>query len=97
MQHYHTSTIVSRKLDASLRYLQLQIRTNCNPLLLSYDEWSFLVTLSWVKMLWHTEEMMQVEIQMKYNDIPLPRQQDCLLIDIFDSANPLEEAMVSFC
>jgi hypothetical protein len=51
MQHYHTSTNLSRKLDASLRYLQLQLGMPHNPLLLDYDTWGHLAPLSWVKML----------------------------------------------
>ncbi len=51
MQHYHTSTNLSRKLDASLRYLQLQLHTSHNPLILNYDTWGHLALLLWVKML----------------------------------------------
>ncbi len=36
MQHYHTSTNLSRKLDVSLRYLQLQLGTPHNLFLLDY-------------------------------------------------------------
>jgi hypothetical protein len=36
MQHYHTSTNLCRKLDASLRYLQLRLGMPHNPLLLDY-------------------------------------------------------------
>jgi hypothetical protein len=35
-QHYHVSTNLSKKLDASLRYLQLQIGTPHNPFTLDY-------------------------------------------------------------
>jgi hypothetical protein len=52
MQHYHTLTNLSRKLNASLRYLQLQLGTPHNPLLLDYDTWGHLAPLLWVKMLW---------------------------------------------
>jgi hypothetical protein len=52
MQHYHTSTNLSRKLDALLRYLQLQLGTPHNPFLLDYAVWGHLAPLSWVKMLW---------------------------------------------
>ena len=51
MQHYHTSTKLSKKLDASIRYLQLQLGTPHNPFLLDYDAWGHLAPLSWVKML----------------------------------------------
>jgi hypothetical protein len=46
MQHYHTSTYLSRKLDASLRFLQLQLGTLHNPLLLDYAAWGHLAPLS---------------------------------------------------
>ncbi len=37
-QHYYVSTNVSKKLDASLGYLQLQIGTPCNPFTLNYTK-----------------------------------------------------------
>jgi hypothetical protein len=37
LQHYNTGSSISKKLDASLRYLQLQIGTNIYPLDLPYD------------------------------------------------------------
>jgi hypothetical protein len=52
IQHYHISTNLSRKLDASLRYLQLQLGTPHNPLTLDFSKWNHLAPLSWVKMLW---------------------------------------------
>ncbi len=51
LQHYHTSTSLSWKLHASLRYLQLQLGMPHNPLTLDYDKWGHLAPLSWVKML----------------------------------------------
>jgi hypothetical protein len=50
-QHYHVSTNLSRKLDASLRYLQLQLGTPQNPLTQDFAKWGYLAPLSWVKML----------------------------------------------
>ena len=37
LQHYSTGSSLSKKLDASIRYLQLQLRTNICPLDLPYD------------------------------------------------------------
>jgi hypothetical protein len=50
-QQYHVSTNLSKKLDASLRYLQLQIGTPHNPFMLDYTKWGALAPLSWVQML----------------------------------------------
>merc|ERR1712086_1075303 len=54
LQHYNTGSSLSKKLDVSIRYLQLQLGTNICPLDLPYDTWSYLAPLSWVKMLWRT-------------------------------------------
>jgi hypothetical protein len=54
LQHYHTSTALSKKLDASFKYLQLQLGTPCNPLTLPFKQWGYLAPLSWVKMLWRS-------------------------------------------
>ncbi len=51
-QHYHVSTKLSKKLDASLGYLQLQVGTPHNPFTQDYSKWGELAPLSWVKMLW---------------------------------------------
>ncbi len=50
-QHYHVSTNLSKKLDASLGYLQLQVGTPHNPFTQDYSKWGSLAPLSWVKML----------------------------------------------
>ncbi len=52
LQHYHTLTVLSRKLDASFWYLQLQLGTPYNPLTLPFEKWGHLAPLSWVKILW---------------------------------------------
>ncbi len=48
-QHYHVSKNLSWKLGASLRYLQLQLGTPQNPLMLDFMKWGHLAPLSWVK------------------------------------------------
>ncbi len=50
--HYHVSMNLSKKQDTSLGYLQLQIGTPHNPLMLDYTKWGKLAPLSWTKMLW---------------------------------------------
>ncbi len=45
MQHYHASTYLGRKLDASIRYLQLQLGTPHNLLTLDYTKWGQLSPL----------------------------------------------------
>jgi hypothetical protein len=50
-QHYHMFTNLSKKLDASLGYLQLQLGTPHNSFTQDYSKWGCLAPLSWVKML----------------------------------------------
>jgi hypothetical protein len=65
LQHYHKSTALSKKLDASFRYLQLQLGTPQNPLTLPFEKWGYLTPLSWVKMLWHSLDKFNIQLQMK--------------------------------
>ena len=76
MQHYHTLTNLSRKSDASLRYLQLQSGMPHNPLLLNYDTWGHLAPLLWVKMVWQTLHHFDVHLHMAYPTIALPQERD---------------------
>jgi hypothetical protein len=76
MQHYHASTNLGRKLDASLRYLQLQLGTPHNPLTLDYAKWGQLAPLSWVKMLWQLLHHFDIHLHMEFSTISLPRERD---------------------
>ena len=82
LQHYHTSTNLSRKLDASLRYLQLQLGTPHNPLTLDYDKWGHLAPLSWVKMLWRLLHHFNIHLHMECQPIPLPRERDQVVMEL---------------
>ena len=83
MQYYHTLTNLSRKLDASLRYLQLQLGMPHNPLLLDYDVWGHLAPLLWVKMLWQTLHHFDIHLHMAYPTIALPWERDQVIMEIF--------------
>ncbi len=82
LQHYHTSTNLSRKLDASLRYLQLQLGMPHNPLTLDYDKWGHLAPLSWVKMLWRLLHHFNIHLHMECQPILLPRERDQVVMEM---------------
>jgi hypothetical protein len=82
LQHYHTSTNLSRKLDASLHYLQLQLGMPHNPLTLDYDKWGHLAPLSWVKMLWRLLHHFNIHLHMECQPIPLPRERDQVVMEL---------------
>lgn len=80
LQHYKTSSPLSRKLDMSLAYFQLQLGVNVYPLDLCYEDWHCMAPLSWVKMLWRTLQVTGFEIHLEYAKIPFPRKRDFLLM-----------------
>ena len=66
LQHYKSTSSLSKKLDASIAYLQLQLGVNVCPLDLCYEDWHFLAPLSWVKMLWKTLSVMGFELHLEH-------------------------------
>ncbi len=82
LQHYHTSTNLSRKLDASVRYLQLQLNTPHNPITLDYDKWRYLAPLSWVKMLWRLLHHFNIYLHIECATIPSPRERDQVVMEL---------------
>ncbi len=81
-QHYHVSTNLSKKLDALLGYLHLQIRTPSNPFLQDYNKWGNLVPVSWVKMLWKLLHHFKITLQMKFSTIAPPQESNKVIMDI---------------
>jgi hypothetical protein len=92
-QHYHISTNLSWKLDASLWYLQLQLGTPNNLLTLDFLKWGHLATLSWVNMLWKSLHHYNIQLHMSYPTITNPREQDHVIMDIFFS-NDLDSSII---
>ncbi len=81
-QHYHVSTNLSKKLDALLGYLQLQIGTPNNPFLQDYAKWGDLAPLSWVKMLWKSLQHFEITLYMQFSDIAPPWECNQVIMDI---------------
>ena len=82
LQHYHTPTNLSRKLDASLRYLQLRLGMPHNPITLDYNKWGYLAPLSWVKMLWRSTYHFNIHLHMECATIPSPRERDQVVMEL---------------
>jgi hypothetical protein len=71
-EHYHTLPIISKKLDMSLWYLQLQLGMTCNPFTLDYNKWGYLAPLSWAKMLWCLHQHFNITLYIDYPTIQQP-------------------------
>ena len=95
LQHYNTGSSLSKKLDASLRYLQLQLGTNICPLDLPYDTWSYLAPLSWVKMRWRTLQVSGFTVHLTYTPTPFPRRRDYLIMEYAMSKGATKEDLLS--
>jgi hypothetical protein len=98
-QHYHVSTNLSKKLDASLGYLQLQVGTPQNPFNQDFAKWGYLMPLSWVKMLWKLLHHFNITLLMSFPTIELPREQDQVIMEIIfsHSLNPPNIARLNRC
>ena len=99
LQHYHTSTALSKKLDASFKYLQLQLGTPYSLLTLPFEQWGYLAPLLWVKMLWHSLDTFKIQLHMKYSPLPFPQAQDQDIMEIIlDKASSTAEIQsLSWC
>lgn len=80
LQHYRTPSSLGKKIDITLHYLQLQVGYSGNPLLLDYTKWQHLATDSWIKALWESLHLFPIQLEMEYDDIPMPRQGDTTIM-----------------
>ena len=72
LQHYHTGSVISTKLDTALRLLQLHLGTEVFPFDLPYTTWSFLSLLYWLKMLWRTLWLFGITITLDLSHLIFP-------------------------
>jgi hypothetical protein len=87
-QHYHISTNLSKKLNASRGYLQLQVSTPQNPFTQDYSRWGKLGPLSWVKMLlWKSLYYFDITLHMLFPTIAPPQEHDQVIMEIIFSQN----------
>ena len=94
LQHDGASTIIGKKLQCSLHYLQLQLGTNAHPFLLDFAKWGFLAPTSWVTALWKSlSKHKEIHIHTNSLMIPFPWQNNTLLMSIFRKYTTCQEAL----
>jgi hypothetical protein len=98
-QHYHVSTNLSKKLVASLGYLQLQAGTPHNPFTHDYSKWGELAPLSWVIMLWKSLHYFDITLYMSFPTIKPPRECNQVIMEIMLSQDldPTKIVRVNRC
>ncbi len=86
-QHYHVSTNLSKKLDAFLGYLQLQVGTPQNPFTQDYSRWGELAPMLWIKMLWKSLHYFDITLHMLFPKIAPPQECNQVIMEIIFSQN----------
>ena len=76
LQHYRTTSSLGKKIDMTLHWLQLQLGTHHCPLRLDYEQWKHLATDSWIKALWESLSLFPIDLEIRFDEIPLPRRFD---------------------
>ena len=89
VQHFGVPSILGQKFRASLECMQLEVGVNVNPLTVSYAIYGELATFSWYKSLWERLWHYGFTVHLDYPIIPLPRERDALIVDLFLAAGCL--------
>ena len=76
LQHYGTDTSLGTYLTTSIENLQLELGVTGYPFQYDYGVWSRLATDSWVKSLWERIDKFDLSLELDYNTLELPREND---------------------
>ena len=66
--------------------MQLEIGVNVNPLTVSYAGYGEMATFYWFKSLWEQLWHCGFKIHLDYPVVPLPREHDVAIMDLFIAA-----------
>ena len=77
---------MGKKFKASLEAMQLEAGLNVNPLTCPYKKYGSLVTYCWFKILWERLWHYRFTVHLHHPEIPLPRERDELIINLFIAA-----------
>ena len=95
MQHNDTDTPLTKKLNASIRYLQLKLGPNICPLNLPYDTGVYLAPLTWIKMLLRIMQVSGFTVHLKYNTVPMSQRRDLLIMEFTICKGVSKEELLS--
>ena len=95
LQHYDTPSTLGLKLNISLQSMQLEAGTAGCPLLTSYRPLGPLTTPCWCRSLWEGLDHYGFSFHLDYPTQQLPRENDELLIDVFQRSDLTTEELRS--
>ncbi len=83
LQHYGASFMTSKKLQASLEAMQLEVGCRGDPLNKNYGKLGLLAMEGWVEAVWEHASYFGYTVMLDYPIELLPWERDCYLVDIF--------------
>ena len=86
LQHYGTESTLGVFLTATIENLQLELGVTGCPFTYEYSIWNGLATESWVKSLWERLQHFNIDMQIDYKVLPMPRVNDeCIMESCVDN------------
>jgi hypothetical protein len=82
LMHFRSKTALGNLLRTSYSLLLLKLGVSFQPLQSSYQQFSFLATHTWMKMLWEKLDMFNITIQTAQSSLKFPRRGDKFLVFI---------------
>ena len=76
LQHYGTDTSLGTYLTTTIENLQLELGVTGCPFQYDYSVWNGLATDSWIKSLWERIDKFDLFLELDYNTLDLPREND---------------------
>ena len=80
LQHYGTESTLGIFLTATIENLQLELGVTGCPFTYDFSIWKDLATNSWIKSLWERLQHFDIDLQIDYEVLPMPRTNDeCIM------------------
>jgi hypothetical protein len=80
--HYRCDTAVGRFMKASYSLFLVEMGLSFQPLQKSYEWRNFLLTHSWMKMLWEKVSMFGLKVVVADFHLKYPREGDCFIMQV---------------
>ena len=94
LMHFGCKTALGNLLRMSYSLLLLKLGVSFQPLQSSYQQFSFLATHTWMKMLWEKLDMFNITIQMAQSPLKFPQRGDKFLMLVFIERGHSREALL---
>ncbi len=87
LMHYGCQTATGRLMQTSLSLLSVELGLSFQPLKESYEQFGFMVTHSWFKMLWEKLSKFGMKVVVADQDIAFPRESNEFIMQVLLKQN----------